>query len=76
MTMSDALDWYEAGVVQGIAIGRQQAEDEWRGRMEVSAAIARLVAARPTYADLCDRRGEPDRAARQREILRDRGVAA
>ncbi|MGY4642806.1 hypothetical protein [Cellulomonas sp. URHB0016] len=74
--MADPLDWYEAGIVHGIAIGRQQVEDEWRGRMEVSAAVARMVAGAVPYAELCDRRGEHDRADRQRTILRDRGVAA
>lgn len=73
--MTDELAWYEAGLEHGIALGRQQVEDEWRGRMEVSAAIARQIAARGSYAELCERRGEPERAARQRALLAERGIA-
>lgn len=71
-----ALAYYEAGVVTGVQMGRQQAEDEHRGLSEVSAAIARQVADLGPFADLCDRRGEPERAARQRALLAARGVTA
>ena len=68
------LAWYQAGVEDGVRIGRQQVEDEWRGAMTVSAAIARQVASREPYADLAERRGQHDRAERQRALLRERGV--
>lgn len=71
---SICLAWYQQGLEQGIAMGREQVENEWRGRMEVSAAVARQMADRPTYADLADRRGERDRAERQRTLLWARGV--
>lgn len=69
------LAWFQAGVEEGVRLGRQQSEDEWRGAMEVSAAIARQVAAREPFAVMADRRGQPERAERQRALLRERGVA-
>jgi hypothetical protein len=74
--LADAMGWYESGVVAGIAMGRKGLEDEWRGRQEVSAAIARQIATSGPYADLADKRGQHDRAERQRAILRARGVSA
>lgn len=69
-------DGYELGYMHGIDAGRQQADDEWRGRQEISVAIARMISQSTPYADLCDRRGEHDRARAQRTLLRDRGVSA
>ena len=66
---------YEYGFQHGIERGRQQLEDEWRHSHEVSAAIARQIAEHGPYADLCERRGEPDRAELQRQIVRERGIA-
>jgi len=68
------LAWYQAGVEEGVRMGRQQVEDEWHGSLEVSAAIARQVAAQEPYSVLAKRRGQPERAARQRALLRERGV--
>jgi hypothetical protein len=68
------LAWYQAGLEDGVRLGRRQVEDEWRGAMTVSAAIARQVAAREPFAVLADRRGQPERAERQRALLRERGV--
>jgi hypothetical protein len=70
------LPSYEAGYQHGIEHGRQQLEDEWRGAMEVSASVARFVAQNGSYADLCERRGETERAERQRRIVRERGISA
>lgn len=69
------LAYYQAGVEHGIALGRQQAEDDWQAIHSRAAAIARQVAESPSYADLAERRGEHDRAERQRAILRERGIA-
>ena len=66
---------YEYGFQHGIEHGRQQLEDEWRGTHEVSAAIARQIAEHGSYAELCERRGEPERAERQRQIVRERRIA-
>lgn len=69
------LSAYEVGYGQGIDAGRRQLEAEWRGSMEVSAAIARQVAASVPFDELAERRGQPARAERQRDLLRERGVA-
>lgn len=74
--MSDHLDWYASGYARGLEDGRRQLEDEWRGRHEVSAAVARMIAGATPYADLCEQRGEYGRAEQQRALLRDRGVTA
>jgi hypothetical protein len=69
--------WCE-GYVVGYDVGDEQArlavEEEWRGRMAVSAAIARQIANAGPYADLCERRGEPERAEAQRQLLAERGI--
>ena len=71
-----ALAYFEAGRAEGIEAGRRQLEDEWRGTYEVSAAVARQVAQRGSFDELAERRGQPERAARQRAILAERGVIA
>lgn len=74
-TDDEVIAWYEAGVVHGIEMGRRQVEEEWRDTMEVSAAIARMIAGATPFAELCEQRGEPERAAAQRQLLRERGIA-
>ena len=69
-----ALDWWEAGYSEGVLAGRQQAEDDWRGRQEVSAAIARQVAASGPFDALCEARGEAERAERHRALVAERGI--
>ena len=69
-----ALAYYEAGLEHGYQLGYRQAEADYD---EAGAAFARLVrraAAGPQYDELCDRRGEPARAERQRDLLRERGL--
>lgn len=68
------LAYVESVYAAGIAAGRQQVEDEQRGRGVVSAAIAQMIASTPPYAELAERRGQPERATRQRAILAERGV--
>jgi len=68
------LSYVESVYAAGIAAGRQQVEDEQRGRGVVSAAIAQMIAGTPPYAELADRRGQPERAERQRAILAERGA--
>ena len=70
-----ALAYFESGRVEGIAAGRQLEVDEQRGRGAVSAAIAAQQARLGSFADLCEARGEIDRAARSRQILADRGIS-
>jgi hypothetical protein len=71
----DYLAGYETGYEHGIERGRQQVEDEWRGRMEAGAAVARVVAQAGPYAERAALRGQPERAARQRAILTERGIS-
>jgi len=66
---------YEIGYLEGIEAGRRQVEAElaaeWAAlRAEVLPRIRQGV----PYADLAERRGQHDRAARQRHLLRERGV--
>lgn len=70
------LAYYEAGLGHGIAIGRREAEREATARWAGMREFCRHLASTPSYADLAERRGEPDRAARQREQLAVRGIAA
>lgn len=48
------------------------ADVEWRGIVNRSVAGA---AEGPSYADLCERRGEFDRAERARKLLAERSIA-
>ncbi|OIQ84052.1 hypothetical protein GALL_341320 [mine drainage metagenome] len=69
-----ASAYFEQGLVEGIARGRQQAEDEWRGVMTAGAAVARMVASAGPYDQLADRRGQHDRATAARALLAERGI--
>jgi len=71
-----ATAYLEAGRIEGDAIGYQRAHDEWHARAERSAAIVALVARQPSWADLCETRGEPEKAAAARALLIERGIAA
>jgi hypothetical protein len=70
-----ASAYYASGYIAGIDHGRQQLEDEWRGRQEVSAAIARMVAEAGPWDELEDRRGRPASAAAHRRLMAERGVS-
>lgn len=74
-----ALEWFEAGVsvgyADGVAQGRQAAEQELAAIQRAAVESARRTADRGPYADLAERRGEHDRAARQRAHLAGRGAA-
>lgn len=69
-----ALAFYEDGWVHGLTAGRRELEAEWFGRQEVSAAIAGQMAKAGSFDALCEARGEPERAARHRALLAERGV--
>lgn len=68
------LSVYELGYRDGINAGRQQVEDEWHGRMAVSAAIARQIAEAGPLDELEELRGRPARAAAHRRLMVERGV--
>ena len=71
---TEYLEGLEDGLIHGDVIGYQRAHDEWHARAEVSAAIAQQVARMGPADELEARRGRPERAARLRQIMADRGV--
>ena len=71
---TEYIDGYGRGWEDGAEHGRQLADDEQRGRGAISGAIAAQMARLGSFADLCEARGEPERAARSRQILADRGI--
>lgn len=70
-----ALAYYESGLKHGYAAGYDDCEAEVNAQQAHAASLSRMVAMRPSYADLCERRGEHERAERQRAILRERGIS-
>ena len=68
------IDGYGRGWQDGVAAGRQLADDEQRGRGAVSAAIAAQVARMGPADELEERRGRPEHAARLRQIMAERGI--
>jgi len=70
---------YRDGFADGDAHGHARAMEEveaaesaWRDQIVRSAS--RLVTSRTPFAELSERRGEPERAERQRRLLAERGV--
>lgn len=82
-----ALAYYEAGYTQGLAAAERSGEqqmDDLAARYvrmihlgeEIERTLAPLTSGKcAPYDELADRRGQPERAARQRAILKDRGIA-
>jgi len=68
--------YYEAGVVAGIEMGRRQVEAEEEARWAWMREHIRSIASTPDYATLADRRGQHQRAQRQRDLLQQRGIVA
>lgn len=66
--------YYLSGYVAGVAEGRRREDAELGALQRAAVATARAAADRGPYADLAEKRGEPDRAARQRALLAERGV--
>lgn len=50
-----------------------EAQRDYLGRE--ARALSACLTSTPPYAELCERRGEHERAERQRRILRERGIA-
>ncbi|HLS13156.1 MAG TPA: hypothetical protein VK095_01440 [Beutenbergiaceae bacterium] len=70
-----ATAYYESGVLAGIQIGRAQVETEQAALWAEVAQHVRSLAKVPAFDVLAERRGEPERAAAQRRVLADRGIA-
>lgn len=78
MTPDARASWmavYELGARDGWERGYQAAEDDmatlWRRARDVVQSIAQT----PPYDLLAERRGEQHRAERQRQTLKERGIA-
>lgn len=64
---------YELGLIEGAERERERWErDTW----QAAAETARVASATPPFDVLAERRGQHERAERQRSILRERGVVA
>lgn len=67
--------YLEPEIAYAFERGWQACEDHYGRLHTVSADVARTVADRGSFADLAERRGQHDRATRQRAVLRERGIA-
>lgn len=70
----DYMAGYEAGWRDRTVVALDDADAAWWDVRTQAGRVARMLASSKPYADLCEQRGEPERAARQRQILADRGV--
>lgn len=68
-------DGYRSGWQDGYTKGRADEEAELARLQRSAVAVTRAVAQAGSFADLAERRGEPERAGRQRELLAERGIA-
>lgn len=71
-----ATSYYESGFVSGYVRGRADEAEALARLQRTAAAVAGVVAKAGPYAGLADKRGEHERADRQRSILRERGISA
>ncbi len=78
-----SMDAYRQGHIDGWGTGYRQglAYGEWATRTEQEAwfdkankGLASFLAKVPPYIDLAELRGEHERAEKQRQILRERGI--
>lgn len=69
-----ALEYYGAGVKIGWEDGYRAAEADMAALQRRCVAIARSVASHPPYDEMCELRGEPERAKVQRQLLKERGI--
>ena len=79
MTDDARASWlavYELGVRDGWQLGFTAAEEELAEIQRRAHAQVQAAARAVPYDVLAGRRGEPARAARQRELLRERGIAS
>lgn len=62
---------YVEGIDRGIGLAKEAEQQAWEPMREHTAKLA----ARQSYETVCLKRGEPERAARQRQILTEKGLA-
>lgn len=70
------LEAYELGAAEGWRRGYDAAEADAQAVHRQAHAVVQQAARSIPYAALCERRGEPHRAQRQRRLLTERGVTA
>lgn len=78
MTDDARASWlavYELGARDGWQRGYEAAEADLAAVQARAHASVQQAARTPSYDELCDRRGEHERAERQRAILHERGIA-
>lgn len=69
------MAYVESAFGAGVAEGRRQERAEVAATWANAYANSQMIARTPRYADLAEKRNEPERAERQRQILRERGIA-
>src|SRR5690625_3107446 len=69
-----ALAHYEAGLDHGYQLGYRTAEADHEAAWAAYAALARRTATTQAYDELCQQRGESERAERHRRFMRERGI--
>ena len=70
----DFMAGYECGWSARTIVALDDADAAWWDVRAEGGRVARMLAASPSYAELCEQRGMPERAAAQRRLLADRGV--
>lgn len=69
------LEAYGTGYVHGVAEGRRREDAELAAIQRAAVASARVTANSVPFDVLAERRGEHERAAAHRALLRERGIA-
>ncbi len=73
---SGYIEGYDAGYLDGYGAALADVERERAECLgEANRQLVAWLASRPSYAELCDLRGDRERADAQRELLAERGVA-
>lgn len=67
---------FQLGAEAGWHDGYRAAEEDLAAIQRRAYAVVQAAARTEPFDALAERRGEPARAARQRELLRDRGIAS
>lgn len=70
-----AMEYWRSGYQYGWQAGYAAAEAAQAELDRRAAASAGVIARGIPFADLCERRGEPERAEAQRRTLAERGIA-
>lgn len=68
------LAYYETGLTHGWDLGYRAAETRHQDSWAAFAALARTARTGEPYDQICERRGEHDRAEQHRDLMRERGI--